>query len=75
MHFKVRIFAEPIGAASVAGLIRAREERRVDPKDRIVCLISGHGFKDSQSVASANRKRSVPSITLEELLQSPLPPA
>jgi len=66
------IFAEPIGAASVAGLIRARQENRVDSKDRIVCLISGHGFKDPQSVASANRKRAVPAITLDELLAAPL---
>ena len=67
------IFAEPIGAASVAGVIRARQENRVDPRDRIVCLISGHGFKDPESVASANRKRAVPAITLDELLAAPLP--
>jgi len=67
------IFAEPIGAASVAGVIQARQENRVDSKDRIVCLISGHGFKDPQSVASANRNRAVPAITLDELLAAPLP--
>jgi threonine synthase len=33
------IFAEPIGAASVAGVIRARQEKRVGSEDRIVCLI------------------------------------
>jgi threonine synthase len=69
------IFAEPIAAASVAGVIRAREENRVDSRERIVCLISGHGFKDPQSVASANRKRPVPSLSLEELLAAPLPSA
>ena len=67
------IFAEPIGAASVAGVIRARQEKRLESEDRIVCLISGHGFKDPQSVASANRRRAIPEITLDELLAAPLP--
>src|SRR5262249_212763 len=67
------IFAGPIGAASLAGLIRAGQENRVESKDRVVCLISGHGFKDPQSVASANRKRTVPAITLDELLAAPFP--
>lgn len=40
------IFAEPTGAASLAGLRKLYEQNIVDSNSRIVCLITGHGFKD-----------------------------
>ncbi len=40
------IFAEPTGAASVAGLRKMYERNVIHPNSRIVCLITGHGFKD-----------------------------
>ena len=67
------IFAEPTAAASVAGLVRARRENKVSPKERVVCLISGHGFKDPDSVASANRNHPISSIELDELLARTIP--
>lgn len=45
------IFAEPAGAASVAGLRKARKFHLVKAKDRVVCIITGHGLKDQESVA------------------------
>ncbi len=40
---KEGIFAEPAGAVSLAGLIRARD--KIPRGDRVVCLVTGHGLK------------------------------
>jgi len=44
------IFSEPAGAVALAGLAAAVELNEVKPEDNIVCLITGSGFKDMQSV-------------------------
>ncbi len=40
------IFAEPSGAAGLAGLMQAIDEGKVDRSDDIVVLVTGHGLKD-----------------------------
>ncbi|MFF3559984.1 threonine synthase [Streptomyces sp. NPDC002574] len=40
------VFVEPASAASVAGLLKAAEEGKVDPGQRIVCTVTGNGLKD-----------------------------
>ena len=40
------VFAEPAAAASWAGLVQLVAEKKVDPDERIVCLVSGNGLKD-----------------------------
>jgi threonine synthase len=40
------VFGEPAGAASYAGLIKARKERLVDKNERVVVLVTGSGLKD-----------------------------
>jgi threonine synthase len=40
------IFAEPSGAAGLAGLIKAVEEKLVDRDEIVVVLVTGHGLKD-----------------------------
>ncbi len=47
------IYCEPAGAAALAGLRRAVEKDRVRRGDAIVCLVTGHGFKDPDSIARA----------------------
>ena len=44
------IFSEPAGAVALAGLAAAVELHEVNPEDKIVCLITGSGFKDMLSV-------------------------
>ena len=44
------IFAEPAGAASVAGLSKARKMRLIRTRDSVVCVITGHGLKDQKAV-------------------------
>jgi threonine synthase len=43
------IYCEPAGAVAVAGFVRSLKEKSVDRNDEVVCLITGHGFKDPGS--------------------------
>ncbi|GAA5221520.1 threonine synthase [Membranihabitans marinus] len=44
------IYCEPAGAVALAGAIRARSEGLIKGDQHIVCLITGHGFKDETSI-------------------------
>lgn len=44
------IFCEPAGAVALAGLVLAAGREEVNSKDKVVCLITGSGFKDMGSV-------------------------
>jgi threonine synthase len=55
------VFVEPASAASVAGLLKAAEEGKVDPGQRIVCTVTGNGLKDPDwAVAGAPQPTIVP---------------
>jgi len=43
------VFAEPAGAASIAGLKKLLEEGVIDKNEEIVCVITGAGLKDVKS--------------------------
>ena len=47
------VFAEPAGAAPLAGLLKMRREGRLSPDDRIVVLVTGNGLKDVASAVKA----------------------
>jgi threonine synthase len=47
------VFAEPASAASVAGLIKAHDQGLLNPDERIVCTLTGHGLKDPERAISA----------------------
>ena len=40
------VFVEPASAASVAGLLQARESGHVSAGERVVCTVTGNGLKD-----------------------------
>jgi threonine synthase len=42
------IFVEPASAASVAGLLASHAAGLLDPGQRVVCTVTGHGLKDPQ---------------------------
>ncbi|MGE0607224.1 MAG: pyridoxal-phosphate dependent enzyme [Pirellulales bacterium] len=44
------VFAEPAGAAALAGLLAAVSAGEVQPHERIVCTVTGIGFKDEKSL-------------------------
>lgn len=46
------VWAEPSGAAGMAGLVKARREGMIGPHDRVVVLVTGHGLKDSAQFSS-----------------------
>ena len=41
------IYCEPAGAVALAGAIRAQQEGLIEAGDRVICLVTGHGFKDN----------------------------
>ena len=47
------VFGELASAASVAGLLQAREEGHLDAGARVVCTITGNGLKDPDWAVSA----------------------
>ncbi len=60
------LFAEPSGAAGLAGLMRAIEDGRVDRSDEVVVLVTGHGLKDPDIVKETAGDAPVISADLEE---------
>jgi len=65
------LFAEPASAASVAGLLQAHEEGRIPAGATVVCILTGHGLKDTEwAIAGAAHPVSVPAdaaVVAEEL--------
>jgi threonine synthase len=58
------VFAEPAGAASYAGLVKAVADGLVSPDERIVVLVTGNGLKD---VASARKSVGEPFVVNKDL--------
>jgi threonine synthase len=58
------VFAEPAGAASYAGLVKAVEDGLVDPDERIVVLSTGNGLKD---IAAARKAVAEPLVVDKDL--------
>jgi threonine synthase len=61
------IFCEPAGAAAAAGWLRAVAEGLVDAGERAVCLVTGHGGKDPDSIAAAAALVHSPEVRAEEM--------
>ena len=64
------IFAEPAGAASLAGLIRLFEEGKIDRSGSYVLVVTGSGLKDIKGTGSAAYPRVVevePEVSIEKL--------
>ena len=47
---KTGIFAEPSGAAPLAGIRKLLAEGRIEPGDRVVIIVTGSGLKDPSSI-------------------------
>ncbi len=46
------IFPEPAGAASIAGMISARDNGYIDPSERSIIVVTGSGMKNIESIKS-----------------------
>jgi threonine synthase len=47
------VFVEPASAAGVAGLLAVHASGRLDPGQRVVCTVTGHGLKDPDTALLA----------------------
>ena len=47
------IYAEPAGAAPVAGVQKARDEGLIEPGESVVVVVTGNGLKDTESAMRA----------------------
>ena len=63
---KEGIGVEPASAASVAGIKKLVEEGRIDPDERIVCVVTGHLLKDPETVI----RQCEPPIEIDADIQS-----
>lgn len=52
------IFCEPAGAVALAGVTKAVEEKEINKKDYLICLITGSGFKDPASATKIAKRYS-----------------
>jgi len=67
---KEGIYCEPAGAAALAGLGRAVKQGIVKADDSVVCLVTGHGFKDPESIRRAAASSTNKAIDVDELERS-----
>jgi threonine synthase len=61
------IFAEPGGAAPVAGLIKLIGTGVIDRHDRVCCVITGNGLKDPEAALEKGLRPALIEPTLEAL--------
>jgi threonine synthase len=62
---KVGIFAEPAGAASYAGVVKALAESKIEPDDPVLALNTGSGLKDITAAMQATPEAPVIEPSLE----------
>ncbi|WP_426510410.1 threonine synthase [Dactylosporangium sp. McL0621] len=61
----VGVFVELGSAASVAGLLQATAQGRVEPGQTIVCTVTGHGLKDPEwAISTAPAPTTIPADAL-----------
>ena len=61
------IFCEPAGAVGVAGAVRAAARGLIGPRDTVVCLITGSGFKDIAALERLTAAAPCPTVTWDSL--------
>lgn len=64
------IYAEPAGAAALAGLQIALETRAIDKTESAICVVSGHGFKDPDAAAAVAARHPAIDATADRLLEA-----
>ncbi len=52
------IYCEPAGAVALAGAIQARQNGEIKENASVICLVTGHGFKDSGLYQRMGRKQN-----------------
>jgi threonine synthase len=61
------IFAEPAGAVGVAGAVAAAARGAIGPRDTVVCIVTGTGFKDMAAIERMTAADDCPTVPWEDL--------
>ena len=61
------LLVEPAGAVAVAGFLRACTAGEIRPHQRVVCVLTGHGFKDPTSIEAASAANEVRQIDCRDI--------
>jgi threonine synthase len=61
------ICTEPAGATALAGFCKALREGIVRRSETVVCLVTGHGFKDPESLSLAASRHPAVTVEIPEL--------
>jgi threonine synthase len=61
------IYVEPAGAASVAGYLKSAAAGRVAANERVVCILTGHGLKDTSSAEPVSLEDRVVNVDLSAI--------
>jgi len=64
------VFAEPAGAAALAGLIHAREQQMIDDNETVVIINTGNGLKDVPAAIQITGGTTVIEPTLDAVRQA-----
>ena len=64
------IFAEPSGAAAIAGLVKMVEEKEIDREECVVCLITGSGLRELDQAAALVEEAAQIEPSMEALQQA-----
>jgi threonine synthase len=64
------VFCEPASAASVAGLIKANRAGLLQPGDKVVCTLTGHGLKDPDVALNVIEKPETVDADLTAVLRA-----
>jgi threonine synthase len=63
------LFVEPAAAISLAGVLADREAGRLKGDERVVCVLTGVGFKDANALQRMVENVPMPMIKAEDILQ------
>ena len=66
--FSRGVYCEPAGATSFAGYLKARSTGALSHNADVICIVTGHGFKDLGSVTEMVNKVSIPTVEPDQLM-------
>ncbi len=61
------VFGEPAGVAPFAGLIKMKNENKIDENEKIVVIISGNGLKDIESAIKSTGEPNYVNLDLNDI--------
>ena len=61
------IYTEPAGATALAGLELAVQQGLVKSAEKVVCLVTGGGFKHLESIDAMLEGASMPLVNVDEI--------